>query len=160
MNILNNYRTTNGKVPLLVDPDIQEAAEWMSEDMGVNEYFSHCDAYGNGGQVSPCPSPCAAPACRNPWTRMCDFGYCYNTYKGENIAAGYTTAQSVFNGWQSSPGHNSNMLGTNFRVMGIARVYVGGSPYGYYWTNDFGGYNPNPSPPPGPRWGSLPPPGP
>ena len=38
-------------------------------------YFSHTDSLG-----------------RDPWTRMCYFGYCYNTWKGENIAAGYVTA--------------------------------------------------------------------
>jgi uncharacterized protein YkwD len=42
------------------------------------------------------------------------------------------------------------MLGANYRVMGLARVFTQGSPYGWYWTNDFGGYIANPvSPPPG-----------
>ena len=36
------------------------------------------------------------PSGPQPLDRMCAFGYCYNTYKGENIAAGYTTAQPVF----------------------------------------------------------------
>jgi hypothetical protein len=80
---------------------------------------------------------------------MCFYGYCYNTYKGENIAAGYSSAQAVFDGWKNSPGHNSNMLGANYRVMGIGYVFVAGSPYGHYWTNDFGGYIvPGATPPP------------
>ena len=133
ITLINNYRVSNGRVPLLIDPDIDEAAVWMSTDMGVKGYFSHIDSLG-----------------RTPWDRMCHYGYCYSTAKGENIAAGFTTAQSVFTAWQNSPGHNNNMLGTNFRVMGIARVHVPGSPYGYYWTNDFGGYIAPPVNPPAP----------
>ncbi|HUF53800.1 MAG TPA: CAP domain-containing protein [Dehalococcoidia bacterium] len=135
MQILNAYRAQNGLGPILIDPSIQAAAEWMSADMGANNYFSHTDS--NGG---------------SPWDRMCDFGYCHNTWKGENIAAGYGTAQAVFDGWKGSPGHNANMLGQHYVVMGIALVHTPGSTFGNYWTNDFGGYNPNPdqSPPPAP----------
>jgi uncharacterized protein YkwD len=134
LTLINNYRAQNSLGPLLIDPDIQEAAEWMSADMGQYAYFSHTDRLG-----------------RSPWDRMCFFGYCYNTYKGENIAAGYVDANAVFNGWKNSPGHNSNMLGANFRVTGIGYVFVAGSPYGHYWTNDFGGYIvPGASPPPAP----------
>lgn len=138
IDTLNQYRVDNGLVPLIIDPSIQNATEWMSTDMGVNDYFSHTDSLG-----------------RSPWDRMCAYGYCYNTWKGENIAAGYVTGAAVFQGWKDSPGHNSNMLGSNYRVMGVARVYVSGSDFGYYWTNDFGGYvvpgsTTTPSPPPAP----------
>ena len=133
LDIMNDYRTQNGVPPLLIDMNIQSAAEWMSTDMGQQNYFSHTDSLG-----------------RDPWTRMCDHGYCYSTSKGENIAAGYSTAASVFNGWKNSPGHDANMLRSTFRVTGIARVYTAGSNYGVYWTNDFGGYVANPSPPPAP----------
>ena len=133
MVLLNDYRGQSGLGELSIDSSIQSAAEWMSTDMGEKDYFSHTDSLG-----------------RSPWDRMCDFGYCYNTWKGENIAAGYGTAEAVFDAWQNSPGHNSNMLGENYLVMGIARVYTAGSTYGYYWTNDFGGYQVEPSPPPAP----------
>lgn len=132
MTLLNDYRVANGGVPLDTTDTLQNAAEWMSNDMGVNNYFSHTDSLG-----------------RSPGQRMTAFGYNFNTWRGENIAAGFTTAQSVFTAWQNSSGHNANMLNVNYRVMGIARVYVAGSTYGYYWTNDFGGFNPNPSPPAG-----------
>jgi uncharacterized protein YkwD len=132
-NLLNNYRVQNGLVPVLFDMDIQEAAEWMSNDMGQYDYFNHTDRLG-----------------RSPWDRMCHYGYCFNTWKGENIAAGYSTSQAVFDAWRNSPGHNSNMLGANFRVHGIGYVYVAGSPYGHYWTDDFGGYIQPGTPPNGP----------
>jgi hypothetical protein len=135
IDTLNRYREDNSLPPLLIDPSLQAAADWMSTDLGEQDYFDHTDSTG-----------------RDPWTRMCDFGYCYNTWKGENIAAGYVTGADVFQGWKDSPGHNANMLGAHYRVMGLARVFTQGSSFGWYWTNDFGGEvaASSPSPPPGP----------
>ena len=129
ITFINDYRAQNGLGPLAINSELQDAADWMSNDMGVEQYFSHTDSLG-----------------RSPWDRMDFFGYSYNTWKGENIAAGYTSAQSVFDAWRNSPGHDANMLSSNYVVMGIARVFTSGSPYGWYWTNDFAGYNP-PGPP-------------
>jgi uncharacterized protein YkwD len=134
VTLINNYRAVNGLGPLSIDWEMQSSADWMSADMGQKAYFSHTDSLG-----------------RDPWTRMCYFGYCYNTWKGENIAAGYVTGATVFQGWHDSPGHNANMLGSHYTVMGLSRVLVQGSPFGWYWTNDFGGYTAaDASPPPGP----------
>lgn len=133
MLILNDYRAENQLPPVIIDPSLQNAAEWMSTDMGEENYFDHDDSLG-----------------RDPWTRMCDFNYCHNTWKGENIAAGYTTGADVFEGWRASPGHNRNMLHERYVVMGLARVHTPGSTYGWYWTNDFGGLQVEPSPPAGP----------
>jgi uncharacterized protein YkwD len=132
VTLINNYRAQNGLGPLAIDWELQASADWMSDDLGRNAYFSHTDSLN-----------------RDPWTRMCDFGYCYNTYKGENIAGGFTTAQAAFTAWQNSPGHNANMLGSHYTVMGIARVYTAGSPYSWYWTNDFGGQASGAAPPGG-----------
>lgn len=122
LTLINEYRAQHGLGPLEIDPSLQAAAEWMSQDMGEKAYFSHADSQG-----------------RDPWTRMCAFGYCYNTYKGENIAAGYRTAEEALAGWIASAPHNENMLNPNFRATGIARVETPGSPHTVYWTNDFGG---------------------
>jgi uncharacterized protein YkwD len=123
VTLINNYRAQNSLGALSIDWEMQASSDWMSADMGQKAYFSHTDSGG-----------------RSPWTRMCSFGYCYNTWMGENIAAGFSTAQSVFTAWQNS-------LGSNYTAMGISRVYTAGSPYGWYWTNDFGGVNSNSSPP-------------
>ncbi len=133
MVLLNDYRAQNGLDPLSIDSSIQAAAEWMSTDMGENNYFSHTDLLG-----------------RQPWDRMCDFGYCYDTWKGENLGAGAASAQAVFDVWKNSPGHVPNMLSEDYLVMGIARVYTPGSAHGHYWTNVFGGYLAESSPPPAP----------
>ena len=148
--LINNYRASQNPPlgALTIDWQLQPPADWMSADLGINAYFEHNDhCVGdcvNGHGYDPNVN-------RDPWTRMCQIGgYCYNTWKGENIAGGYTTAQAVFTAWQNSPGHNANMLGPNYTTMGLARVYVPGSPYSWYWTNDFGGYRSNATPPPAP----------
>ena len=64
-----------------------------------------------------------------------------NTYYGENIAMGYTSASSVFEAWQetnekySGQGHRRNMLNENFTQIGIGHCYVDGY---HYWVQEFG----------------------
>lgn len=123
LGLINLYRQQNGLGALSIEPNLQAAAEWMSADLGAENYFSHTDSLG-----------------RDPFQRMRDFGYDYNTWMGENIAAGTSSAQTAFDLWKGSPGHNANMLNPNYKVMGIGRAYTAGSDYGWYWTNDFGGY--------------------
>ena len=134
LTLINNYRTQNGLGTLSLNTELTNASDWMSNDMAVNNYFSHTDSLG-----------------RDPFQRMAAFGYNYNTWKGENLAAGVDTAQAAFNLWKNSPGHNANMLNANFKVIGIARVYGAGTTYGWYWTNDFGGQGSAPPPPPPPE---------
>lgn len=130
VRILNEYRVNNGLQPLLVSDMISEACDRHNSDMGKYRFFDHYTQNGSDWFAVGA----------SPWDRMALSGYTYNTYKGENIAAGYSTAASVFQGWKNSPGHNANMLGANFKVLGVSMVYVSSSPYGYYWTTDFGGY--------------------
>lgn len=125
LTLINNYRAQNSLGPLSVSFTLSRASAWKSRHLGENAYFGHDDT----------------PIGRTWSTRVRDCGYGYNTYIGENIAAGYGTAAQVFEGWRNSPGHNSNMLGSNYTTIGIGRVVVSGSPYGTYWTTVFGGYN-------------------
>ncbi|MEP6871128.1 MAG: CAP domain-containing protein, partial [Anaerolineaceae bacterium] len=131
LGLINEYRASNGLGSLAVSTALNRASAWMSRDMGVNAYFSHTDSLG-----------------RSPSTRAmnCD----YPSGAGENIAGGtaWNSAQSVFDGWKASPGHNTNMLTGSYRVIGIGRVNVAGSPYGWYWTTDFGTVDDSGNPPP------------
>ncbi len=129
VQLLNDYRVSNGLQPLLVSDMISEACDRHNSDMGKYRFFDH---YTQGSDWFAIGA--------SPWDRMAASGYNYNTYKGENIAAGYGSAAAVFQGWKNSPGHNANMLGSNYKVLGVSLVYVSGSPYGTYWTTDFGGY--------------------
>ncbi len=123
LTLINNYRQQNGLTALKASVSLTNASKWMSGDMAAKNYFSHTDSLG-----------------RDPFTRMRAFGYNYNTYMGENIAAGYSDAANTFNQWKNSAGHNANMLNPNFNVIGIGRVANASSTYRYYWTTNFGGY--------------------
>ncbi len=65
-----------------------------------------------------------------------DYSYTYSS-AGENIAAGYKSAEKVFVGWEeaddtySGQGHRRNMLNSTFNRIGIACVTYGGVKY---WT--------------------------
>ena len=123
LGLINQYRAQNGLDALVLSQTVGAAAEHHSIDMATNNYFSHILA--NGEKWS---------------TNMKNHGYTYNTYRGENIAAGNADAYSTFIQWQNSPGHNANMLNPNYRVIGIGRFFNASSTYGYYWTTNFGGY--------------------
>jgi chitodextrinase len=98
-------------------------------------YFAHDD-----------PAP---PVARSAYQRVTDCGYA-GSWWGENIAWGYTTAQSVVNGWLGSPGHKANIENPNFTSTGVG---VASNAAGQlYWTQSFGndsGSTPPPPPPPG-----------
>jgi hypothetical protein len=103
--------------------------------MAANNYFSHTDSLG-----------------RDPFARLDAFGYTYNTWRGENLAAGAASASAAMTLWQQSPAHNENMLNPNYTVIGIARAYNAGSSFGWYWASDYGGHSyVAPPPPPAPQ---------
>lgn len=121
LSLINDFRAQNGAGPLQVSIALQNASQWMSDDMASKSYFSHTDSLG-----------------RDPGARMAQFGYPYFPW-GENIAAGNSGAQNTFNQWANSPGHRANMLNAGFRVIGIGRAYNPSAPYRWYWTTNFGG---------------------
>jgi len=122
LTLTDSHRATLGLPALKLSPKLTGASEWMSADMAVKDYFSHTDSLA-----------------RDSFKRMSDFGYSYNTAKAENIAAGYTTADEVFDGWLNSAVHRANMESRNYLAIGIGRAYHADPTYGWYWTTDFGG---------------------
>lgn len=123
LQLINNYRAQNGLQPLALSYTLTKAAQWKSNDLGANNYFAHDDLTRTWDQ------------------RIRDCGYGYNAWLGENIAAGNSGAQATFDQWRNSPGHNANMLGTNYTAIGIARAYSATATYHWYWTTDFGSVN-------------------
>ncbi len=130
LTLINNYRASKGLKALRASKSLNIASFTHSKDMATRRYFSHTTK-------SPLPVGQSGSSFTN---RMSDAGYTYSTYKGENIAAGQSTAQAVFNAWKASSGHNANMLNAKYTVIGIGLATVSGSPYTNYWTTDFGGY--------------------
>ncbi len=131
LTLINNYRAQNGLGTLQVSATLENAALWMSSDMATNNYASHTDSLG-----------------RTTGVRLAAFNYTYTPW-GENIAGGYSDAQSNFTGWLNACdpdasgtctyAHRQNMLNPSFMVIGIGRAYSANSAYGWYWTTDFGG---------------------
>ena len=126
LQLINDYREDNGVRPLILSDTLAVSAERHSQDMARYHFFAH-------NTVSSSYYPRAG----NPWDRMAAEGYDYNTFKGENIAVGYETAERSFAAWRNSPSHNAAMLNDKYRVIGIARINMPGSRW--YWTTDFGG---------------------
>ena len=100
---------------------LARAAEDHSRDMADKNYFSHTSLNG-----------------RTFVTRITNAGYTGYTTLGENIAAGYSTANDVVNGWMNSPGHCNNIMNPSFKDLGVGYAYNSGSRYRNYWTQDFG----------------------
>ena len=75
---INQYRAQNGRPALRVSVSLTNAAKWMSNDLATKNYFSHTDSLG-----------------RTFVPRLGAFGYSFNTYLAENIAAGNATDISM-----------------------------------------------------------------
>ncbi|WP_071516110.1 CAP domain-containing protein [Geitlerinema sp. PCC 9228] len=141
----NLERTQRGLSPLVPNQDLTEAAQTHSENMAFQDFFSHTGV--NGADVSD---------------RVLDEGYRY-TSVAENIAAGYTNAEAVVEGWMNSPGHRENILNPDLKEIGVGYHFLandtGDTNYNHYWTQVFATPanrtvtptpDPNPSPSPSP----------
>ncbi len=111
----------------MVSDVASNVAKKHSLDMGAYGFFSHTSLASD-----------YFPTGSNGGRRLLFAGYPSYLGWGENIAAGLSTAAGVVSAWKSSPEHDRMMTFPGFKVMGIGMVYVPGSPYGYYWTVDFG----------------------
>ena len=120
VGLINQERINNGLPALTVQSQLTAAARGHSQDMACNKFFSHTGS--DGSSFS---------------TRISRAGYSYSA-AAENIAAGYGDPASVVAGWMGSQGHKDNMLNPNYTEVGIGYIYVAGSPYGVYWTANFG----------------------
>lgn len=116
--LTNAFRVQNGRAALENDARLNDAAEGWSQAMAQGDFFRHST-----------PAQTEAE------------GYAWRAW-GENIAVGQQTPEAVVNGWINSPGHRANMLGANFRDIGIGHVYLeedgGNLRYKHDWTQVFG----------------------
>jgi uncharacterized protein YkwD len=123
LSLINSYRRSNGLAPLALSQTLGAAAQHHSASMAGNDYFSH-DLIPEG----------------ITWSKNLDnYGYTYTTYRGENIAAGSSTASGTISQWKASSTHKATMLSSRYKAIGIGRAYDANSQYGWYWTTDFGG---------------------
>lgn len=117
---INQVRQDNGLPQLALDPRLTQAARLHNADMATNAFFSHTGSDGS-----------------SPGDRMERACYHWSAY-GEIIGAGYPTVQAMLDGWLNSPGHRAIILSPDYADFGVAYLNQAGSPYGIYWTVDFG----------------------
>lgn len=112
--ITNNYRSLIGVSSLTLDSSLVEAASIRAKEL--SDSFSH---------TRPNGSSC--------FTVLSELGISYGT-AGENIAAGYSSSQSVMEGWRSSSGHYQNIISSKFKKIGIGVNIINNQ---YYWVQIF-----------------------
>lgn len=112
--ITNNYRSLVGLPSLTLDSSLVEAASIRAKELSNS--FSH---------TRPNGSSC--------FTVLSELGISYGT-AGENIAAGYSSSQSVMEGWRSSSGHYQNIISSKFKKIGIGVNIINNQ---YYWVQIF-----------------------
>ncbi|MCM3760836.1 SafA/ExsA family spore coat assembly protein [Alkalihalobacillus oceani] len=117
VRLVNQERAKHGLAALQSDWELARVARYKSEDMRDRRYFSH-----------------TSPTYGSPQEMIRNFGISYRA-SAENIAAGQTSAQAVFNAWMNSSGHRQNILSANYTHIGVG--YAKGGSYGHYWTQMF-----------------------
>ncbi len=88
---VNQHRTEIGCLPLAWSPRLAAVAQRHCEDMAARGYFSH-----------------TSPDGETPFDRLGDAWIEYGR-AGENIAAGYRSAESVLKDWLKSRRHRANL---------------------------------------------------
>jgi uncharacterized protein YkwD len=131
--LVNRERARAGVAPLVVDRQLQAAAQGHSADMVRHDYFEH-----------------VSPQGQTPVDRIRSTGYIARAKAGfavgENIAWGtesLATPQEIVASWMASAGHRANILDPVYRETGVGMVAglpasMGEGEPGAMYTQDFG----------------------
>jgi uncharacterized protein YkwD len=106
--------------PLKLSPVLSRAALAHAKDMSAHKLFEH---RGSDGSM--------------PADRVLRAGYDWMAV-AENIALGAATAEIVVKGWLDSPGHCVNIMGPQYREMGLAYFTDFAHKGDIYWAQTFG----------------------
>lgn len=110
--LTNLYRKNHGLQKVLSDYNLTVAAQQHSEDMALENYFSH-----------------ESPMTGNLSDRLEEVGIDYRKAR-ENIAFNYVDAIEAVHGWLNSPAHRTVLLEKDFSHLGTGA-------YGKYYTQVF-----------------------
>ena len=103
LSLVNKERAAAGLSQLILDAEVNAAAQLKADDMAKNRYFSH-----------------NSPTYGSPFNMMKNFGITYKT-AGENIAGNSSNSAAV-TAWMNSPGHKANILNNSYNYTGLAVV--------------------------------------
>lgn len=104
VELTNESRLKEGLNALIVNDKLALAAQEKAEDMFAKQYFEHV---GPDGTV--------------PWHWFDVAGYDY-AYAAENLAIDFITAEGAHSAFMKSTGHRENILGANYKEVGIAVI--------------------------------------
>jgi uncharacterized protein YkwD len=99
---MNRQRASFGLAALRINSRLEAAADDRITDMLGKNYFGHM-----------------SPDGIKPWSWVEQRGYDYREF-GENLAVGYSSADSIVDGWMHSLAHRANVLNGNFDEVGVA----------------------------------------
>jgi uncharacterized protein YkwD len=120
VDLVNQEREQVGLPPLAWSEELTNAARRHSQDMATHNFAGHDGS--DGSTID---------------TRIKDAGYQF-LETGEDIAAGYSSAEEAVNGWMISPPHRETILRPTLTEIGVAVEFSANTEYKYYWTMDFG----------------------
>lgn len=98
-------RLRSSEKSLVVNQNLQQAAQAKAEFMASEEYFAHVSTSG-----------------KTPWQWMDEYGYRYRS-AGENLAVNFETTQDVIQAWLDSPTHRRNMEDEHYSEIGIGLAF-------------------------------------
>lgn len=108
LELMNKKRKEAGIKPLEMDNTLLKVAEYKSDAMIQENFFSHNNPDGTKW---------------SDWLKKA--GYKYTT-TGENIAYNMTDPVELFTQWWNSEGHRQNMMNPAFGKVGIGVIYGNG----------------------------------
>lgn len=121
IDLVNEERALYGLDPLVFSPELTSSARSYAQQLASQRFFSHVAPDGTTFIV------------RNEAS-----GYRNWTYLEENLAAGQTTPERAVAAWMASPTHREDILSPNVHETGVGHFVLRGSPYTYYWVQEFG----------------------
>jgi uncharacterized protein YkwD len=110
--MVSQYRREHGLSAVKTDPQLTEIAERQAKAMAAAGVMDHNVAGSFGSRIAPAHTGRAA----------------------ENIAAGTKTWAETLRAWQTSPGHNANLLQPQADSIGIAVARNDRTQYKTFWA--------------------------
>jgi len=110
--MISRYRHSRGLSTVKIDPQLTAIAERQAKAMAASGIMDHDVAGSFSSRMSGARTGMAA----------------------ENIAAGTKTWEETLHKWQTSPGHNANLLQSKANIIGVAVARNEQTRYKTYWA--------------------------